>query len=125
MNPPPIQRWPGVVVLSGAALRAAADAVLIAARSRRLSGLPHDRLHDELVAALVAASRTGQSDVPELAVLQLLTPTVSVQEAAKQMNLSRRQVRRLAPQLGGRIVGGRWFLDQAAIDEHIEGRRCG
>jgi len=35
---------------------------------------------------------------------------------------SRRQTRRIAAKLGGRIIAGRWMLDRTAICEHLEGR---
>jgi len=116
-----VQHWPGAVLVTGPALRAAADAILIAARARRLSGLPSSTLHAELAAAFInAASANGHTDVRETATPPTLQPTVTVEEAATQMKLSRRQVRRLAPLLGGRIIAGRWLLDQTAIDQHLE-----
>ncbi|WP_094292073.1 hypothetical protein [Mycobacterium neumannii] len=116
-----VQQWPGVVIVSGPGLRAAADAVLIAIRSRRLSGLPHSKIHDDLAAAFLEASGTGHVDVPNV-VIPATSPTVSIEEAAHRMGLSSRQVRRLAPRLGGRIVSGRWLLDDTAVTEHIEGK---
>lgn len=120
----PVQSWPGIVVVTGPALRVAADAIRIAARNRRLSGLPSSRLYDQLAQAFstAAKSATGQKDVPSTAVPEL-SPTVPVSEAAKRIGLSYRQTRRLAPKLGGRIVAGRWLLDDTAITEHLEGRR--
>lgn len=116
-----VQCWPGVVVISGPALKAAADAVLIAIRSRRLSGLPHSKTHADLAAAFIQAAGAGQEDVPDVVVAET-SPTVPIDEASKQLGLSKRQTRRLAEKLGGRVIGGRWLLDQAAITEHMEGR---
>ena len=120
-----VRSFPGIVIVTGLALRPALDAVLIAVRSRRLSGLPHSRIHDDLAAAFLTASTAGRTDVPEPVALQSLTPTVTVKEAAAQMNRSPRQVRRIASKLGGRIIVGRWLLDDTAIAEHLEGRRHG
>jgi hypothetical protein len=113
-----------VVVLTGPAARAAAECVLIAIRSRRVNGLPRSSHYDAIAAALVAAA--GQSDDPKTAAAQherMVTnpPTVPVPDAAREIGLSVRQTRRLAPKLGGRIIGGRWLLDAQAVAEHVNG----
>jgi hypothetical protein len=116
----------GVVVLSGEAARATAEAMLIAVRSRRVNGVPRSRTYDILAAALVAAA--GHVDVrtePQIAELSVRHPSVSVEDAAPRLGLSERQTRRLAPKLGGQKIGGRWFLDDQAIREHIEGSHRG
>ena len=121
--PPPIQTFNGVVIVSGAALPAAAQAVLIALRSRRLSGLPASPVYTELLSAFhTAQSANGQTDDP-CEVIAQSSPTVPIAEASTRLGVSPRQARRLAPRLGGRRVGGRWLLDEQAIAEHIEGRR--
>lgn len=115
------------VILTGDAARAALQAVLIAIRSRRLSGLPNSAAYTELAQALAdAATADGQSDVPKHAVGQGFpaeVPTVPIDDAAARLGLSPRQVRRLAPKLGGRIIGGRWLLDEQAIREHLQGKK--
>ena len=114
----------GVIVMTGPVLRTALDAVLIAGRSRRLSGLPDSSAYTGLAEALLRASAAGHSDVPEPAPAQCfpVEPTVLIEEAADMLKLSRRQTRRIAGKLGGRIIRGQWLLDQTAITEHIEGR---
>jgi hypothetical protein len=113
--PPEVLAWPGVVVLSGSALRTASEACLIAIRSRRLSGLPVDRFTD-LVAHLMTAM--GQQDVREPPGASVsLAPTVPISEAAEQLGRSRRQTRRLVRGLGGRKIDGRWLVDRIAPDE--------
>ena len=114
-----------VVVLTGPVLRVALDAVLIAVRNRQLSGVSTDRyraLGQALAAAL--ASADGHSDVRETVEAQHLSlhPQVPVDEAAKRLNRSERQTRRLARKLGGRKVGRVWFLDEEAIEQHLEGK---
>ena len=114
-----------VVVLSGPAARAAAEALLIAIRSRRVNGAPSSHVYAELARVLVAAA--GHADVrveanAEAVDMQLNPPTVTVDDAAQRLGLSMRQARRLAPNLGGRLISGRWLLDDRAITEHIEGR---
>jgi hypothetical protein len=115
------------VILEGEWLEAALQAVLIAARYRTRNGLSNSAAHLELAKALTTAmSARGRSDVREIADAQDISyeqPTVTVAEAARQLGLSERQTRRRAPQLGGKRIGGRWFLDQDAIDEHKEGQK--
>jgi len=117
-----------VVILTGESLRAALQAVLIAARVRTRNGLPNSAAHLALAKALGAAmSANGHSDVREPEELQHYPqqepPTVTVAEAARQLGLSERQTRRRAPQLGGKRIGGVWLLDQDAIAEHKEGQK--
>jgi len=126
VNTPPIQSFPGVVVICGPALRAGADCALIAARARRQNGLPDSTYFAELARAFLQASACGHPDVPEPPALQSLTsPTVTIQEAATRMNISPRQARRLARRLGGQKAGRIWLLDDQAITEHLEGQHRG
>jgi hypothetical protein len=118
----------GAVILSGEWLEAARQAVLIAARARRHNGLPSSATQTVLACALntAAMSAGGQSDVRKTEILQAIPrqqPTVTINEAAQQLGLSDRQTRRLAPQLGGRKIGGHWLLDQDSITEHQRGYR--
>ena len=117
----------GAVVLTGDWLHTTRQAVLIAARTRRVNGLPASAAHNALTEALAdAMAANGHADVPELVDVQRFPaelPTVTVDDAAQQIGLSRRQTRRLAPRLGGKIIAGRWLLDQTAINEHKEGHR--
>lgn len=115
----------GVVVISGAAARTLCEAVLIAARARAHSGYPPSGDYATLATELHAAmSASGQSDVRDLPDPdpESVAPTVPIEQAAAELGLSKRQTRRLAPDLGGRIVGGRWLLDAHAIRQHIEGQ---
>ncbi|BBY52944.1 DNA-binding protein [Mycobacterium koreense] len=117
-----VQHWPGVVVVSGPALRAAADAVLIAIAHRRRNGLPRSGAYDALARAFLGAmSDNGQTDTADVAIPETETMMVAIGEAAATLGVSQRHARRLAPQLGGKRIGGRWFLDTQAIDEHLEG----
>lgn len=119
-----VQAFPGCVVVTDSGLRAAADACLIAIRSRRLSGRPHSKILEELAAAFIEASATGQSDVRGVVCVPVL-PTVALSEVVARTGLSDRQVRRLAPKLGGKKIGGRWFVDEQALQEHLEGQESG
>jgi hypothetical protein len=113
-----------VVIVTGPAARAALDCVAIATRTRRLNGLPNSRIYGALAEALrTAVAASGQSGVREaVAAHPDVMPTIPVDEAATRLGLSHRQTRRLAPRLGGRKIGGRWFFDEQAITEHMEGK---
>jgi hypothetical protein len=122
---PNVQSYPGCVIVTGPALNACADAVLIAIRSRRLSGFPHSKVLEDLAAAFIRASVGGHVDVPDV-VIPASSPTVPINDdLAKRMNLSKRQIRRMAEKLGGQIVSGRWLLDEQSIQEHLEGHAYG
>jgi hypothetical protein len=113
------------VILTGHWLKITRQAVLIAARSRNFNGLPVSVTDAALARALTQAMTAGgHSDVPETQELQhvQIEPTVTVRDGARQLMLSERQTRRLAPKLGGKKIGNRWLLDQAAIDEHLRGK---
>ena len=116
------------VVLTGEWLKTALQAVLIAARARTRNGLPNSAAHLALAQALTTAmSARGHSDMREPEELQDYPqqerPTVPIADAARQCRVSTRHARRLAPKLGGKKIGGQWFLDQDAIDEHKKGQR--
>lgn len=116
----------GIVVLSGPALKEARDSALIAAKHRKRSGIPYqnyEALACEFGAAMAAA---GHSDVRSPAISKAVAveqPTVPVAEVADRLGLSARQASRIAPKLGGRKIAGRWFVHEAALREHIEGRQ--
>jgi len=116
-----------VVVLTGHAARVAAQGLLIAIRARRLSGYGIGHL-DAIAAALVSASGHADghisADADSVGVPDI-PPTMPVEDAARALGLSKRQTRRLAPNLGGRLIGSRWLLDAQAVTEHIEGSRHG
>jgi len=121
-----LHRHGPVVVLSGSALQAALDAVRIAVRVRRQNGYADSVWLSALIQAFgqAAMSATGHSDVRESIGAEDVSerPTVPLDQAARRLNIGERQARRLAPQLGGQKIGGRWFVDKIALDEHIEGR---
>jgi helix-turn-helix protein len=94
-------------------------------RNRQLSGQPvpnwlkqhHSRLHAEVLSCTrreidCEADEVGQSahewfDSREVATMLLISP---------------RQVQRLAGELGGRLVGGRWVFNRSAIEAFSERR---
>ncbi len=119
----PLSTGPAVV-LSGRWLAVARQAVHIATVARRRNGLPQSRDYSALLDSLTTAmSRSGHNAIdPEPVAAPLVHPDeLTVLEAATMLNKSKRQTQRMAPQLGGRLVGGRWLLDRRAILEHLEG----
>ncbi|WP_418003353.1 hypothetical protein ACNO8X_26095 [Mycobacterium sp. PDNC021] len=114
------------VILTGGAARAALQAALIAIRARRANGLPASEPYRELARALAQVeSGGGHSDIHERVVVEHFSvgPTVPLVEAAARLGLSGRQLRRLAPQLGGKKIGGMWLVDEQALADEIEGRK--
>lgn len=115
----------GIVVLTGPALRTTLQATLIAVKQRKLSGLSiqtFEAVACELAAAMAAA---GHSDIDKTSISKAvpMQPTMPLAEAAERLGISTRQARRIAPKLGGRKIAGRWFVDEIALRQHIEGRQ--
>lgn len=116
----------GVVVLSGPALRAARDCALIAVKHRKRSGIPYQNylaLACEFSEAMAASGHSDVRSPPISKAVPVDKPAVPLDKAAVRLGISLRQARRRAPQLGGRKIAGRWFVDEAALNEHITGRR--
>lgn len=107
---------PGSLLLTGRAVELCRYAAAAAQRYRTSNGLPPLVGLTQLAEALAAA---GQADMP--AEPEGQPDTVTTHEAAALLGCSERQVRRKAALLGGRLTGGRWLLDRAAIAEHLEG----
>ncbi|MGW4581945.1 hypothetical protein ACWELP_24950 [Rhodococcus aetherivorans] len=117
---PPVQRLAAdVLLLTGPAVDALHYTVRVAVAARRRNGLPVPRAVAELAAALAAPGRT---DTEPVAASHDSPDMIDTMEAATMLGCSNRQARRLAPLLGGRLTGGRWLLDRAAVTQHIEGR---
>ncbi|MCF8781246.1 hypothetical protein [Rhodococcus ruber] len=118
---PPIQRLADdVLLLTGDAVAALRYTVRVALAARHRNGLPIPGILAELAAA---TSGAGQSDIETKPAQQDSNDMIDTMEAARMLGCSNRQVRRLAPQLGGRIIAGRWLLERTAVTEHIQGRR--
>lgn len=116
------------VILTGNWLKIVGDALVHSMRRQKSNGLPINGSHVALIRAVQKAmSASGESDVRNFSTMHdsnQQKPTVCTATAAKQLGMSERQVRRLAPRLGGQLIGKRWLLDQRAIDEHKEGRKA-
>ena len=117
MNPPGLVVAGSAVILTGDWVQTTLQAVLIATRSRRHNGLPNNAAHTELAQALAdAMAANGRADVPEPVDVQRFPaelPTVTVDDAAQQFGLSRRQARRL-------VV---WFVSSSGVVARRWGRR--
>ncbi|MDT5370195.1 MAG: hypothetical protein QOC62_4626 [Mycobacterium sp.] len=117
---PGLLRVGGVVILSGPALKPALDAVLIAANRRRDGGLSTSQHHRDLAAALSAAMSAAVRDEPP--VPPSLVCSMTIDDAAIELGLSPRHVRRLAPDLG-RKTGPHWRLNKELVGKYREARR--
>ena len=104
----------GAVLLDGADLATLAYCIEVTQRARGRNGLPPSRRVNAL-ARLVAAPR--QSDTPDEPIGEPESMTTT--EAAALLGCSTRTATRLAPKLGGRLVGGRWLLDRQAVTEYV------
>lgn len=108
------------VLLTGATLDTVRYCLRIAQDHRRRNGLPPSVDLAALAAAVSpAVSPAGHADMPSDLVGQ--PDAMTTGEAADALGYSPRQVRRLAPALGGRLIGGRWLVDRQAVAEHVEG----
>lgn len=79
---------------------------LATAEVRRIES---DTGHDDLARLGVGGSFGGED-------------LIGSREAAEVLSVSKRQVQRLAPNLGGRLAGGRWVFDRAAVEAYAADR---
>ncbi|KMV22378.1 helix-turn-helix domain-containing protein [Mycobacterium heckeshornense] len=108
-------------------LRAAYFCVAEVVRRRRLSGQPipswlrghFDRL-DRAVRAAAASTSGHESGCAEQ---ELQQQWLTATQAAQALGVSARHVRRLAADLDGQLVGGRWLFPAAAVSEYAAERR--
>lgn len=111
---------PGSVLLDPEDLPLLRYCVEIAQNHRDRNGHPRLARLDALAAAM---SAPGHADIPghPSREAEPVIETVSTAEASERLGISERHVRRIAPGLGGRLVGGVWILDAAAVEQHREG----
>ncbi|OBK75440.1 helix-turn-helix domain-containing protein [Mycobacterium sp. 1164985.4] len=114
-----------LVIVTGAALRPALLSALTAIKQRKRDGLPTKAYEDLACAYGAAMAASGQTDVrlPAISDPVPMQPTVPLTEAATRLGVSDRQARRLADKIGGQKIGARWFVDETALREHIEGKQ--
>lgn len=110
------------VLLTGSAIDTTLYAINAAQWYRGTQGLPPSRRLAALRRALAAPGQSDSDDEPD-GQAGREGEVVAVAEAAELLGCSSRTARRLAPELGGRMVAGTWILDRQAVIEHIEGRQ--
>jgi hypothetical protein len=117
----------GEVLLQGATLRLVAGLVGQGLAARRRDGYRPSAMELEVTEALrraAAMSRPGHADVPEAAPERSSGQAISSAEAARILEVSPRQVRRLTGELGGRrTVAGPLEFDLAAIEAEAARRQ--
>ena len=89
-------------------------------RRRQLTGQPVPtwlRQHFADLDAAVRLSRSGH-ETDTTAAQSETVELISAAQAAAIVGRSKRQVQRLAADLGGRIVGGRWLFDRTEVAEY-------
>ncbi|KZS79940.1 hypothetical protein B4U45_18340 [Mycobacterium persicum] len=95
-------------------------------RHRQRSGQPipewlrrhYDRLDAEIRVMSAAGHESGRA-AAELEKRELVT----AEEAAAVLGISKRQVRRLASDLDGQLIGGRWLFRLCDVQTYAEGRQ--
>ncbi|WP_072688413.1 hypothetical protein [Rhodococcus marinonascens] len=128
--PPPVQILGSAVLIQGGAVGAVRYAVAVTQRARARNGLASSGVLAHLLAALDTAhvSDAGQSDAETVAVKQdsvhAIIDPIGAEEVAGMHGCSARQARRLAPDLDGRISGGRWVFDRRTVTEYAQNRNA-
>lgn len=110
----------GSVLLTGEAVTSAAEAVRVAQRARRNSGLPPSVAWARLEVVLSGLAEVGHPANPAGPVGE--HDYMDAATAAGLLGCSERTARRKAPALGGRKSGGVWLLDALAVREHLDGK---
>jgi hypothetical protein len=91
-------------------------------RARENGKCPVQKWNGELIRRVeleLAVSRSGhESDCDA----EESDAWLSAREAATQLGLSKRQTTRLAADLDGRIIDGRWIFSADAVTEYAKGR---
>ena len=108
------------VLIDGDTLAALRYAVAVAVREKRRAGMAPGPLLDQLdraaAHALAASQRHDDTQIPPDE--QPSDQWLDSGTVAQRLGVSRRTAQRLAPQLGGRRVGGVWMVDPLALTEH-------
>lgn len=128
----PVQRLGPAILLQGAAVLDANYLITLGVREARRNGIPAPArilaLLDALAktaAATRRASADGHADVPDHPLPgQSVLTALTTKEAADMLDLSERQIRRLAPDLGGRLRHRTWTFDRGAVAAYAEHRKA-
>jgi hypothetical protein len=98
-------------------------AELIRDRQRRGQPVPEWlRRHLARCEAAVAVSRSGHEINGDTSQLDR-DDLIDAQEAARMIGISKRQAQRLAHDICGLLIGGRWVFNKATVAEYAEARR--
>jgi hypothetical protein len=106
---------------SRAALYCAAAVI----RARQRSGQPIPdwlRQHHAQIEAEFGMSRSGH-ETPTTAGQLEQDELITAKEAAEVLGCTKRQCQRIAPDLNGQLIGGRWLFNRSAVVEYAEGKR--
>lgn len=79
------------------------------------------RRHHARLDALSQLGQENDSDTEQLDDDKLIT----AREAAQMLGVSKRQCQRIAADLDGELIGGRWLFGRNAVVQYAEGRRDG
>jgi hypothetical protein len=94
-------------------------------RSRQRTGEPVPawlRQHHRQLDTAFRMSQSGHENCSDAGQLEKEKDVlITAREAAELLRKSKRQCQRLASDLGGQIVGGRWLFSRAAVVEYAEG----
>ncbi|GJO31551.1 hypothetical protein NJB1507_40840 [Mycobacterium marinum] len=111
------------MTLSQQDLRAAYYCAAEVIRHRRRTGQPLPDWLRQYFAALDAAVRMSRSrHESESVPAQLGQEQITAQEVADMLGCSKRQALRLAADLDGRLVGGRWLFPRSAVEQYAAER---
>lgn len=96
-------------------------------RSRKRTGEPIPswlrQHHARLDAEIRRMSRAGHESLSDTEELHPMDDLITAREAGEILGVSKRQTQRLAADLDGQIVGGRWLFSRSAVAEYMEGKR--
>lgn len=132
---PPLQRFgDAVLVQTAPALAEVRHTLALGARTReRSDGIPPSSGMRHLLAllseAIAEATLTadvrsvGHAEVRCEAEMSQSNGWVDAATAARMLELTDRQTRRLAPHLGGHLVKGKWRFDRAAVVAEVQHRQ--
>ena len=112
--------------LTGTDLRAACYCAAEVIRSRQLHGQPVPgwlRKHLGRCEAALGAMARSRHTLPGLGSQSKETELIDAREAAMLLGCSKRTIHRLAADLDGEIVFGRWLFSRDAVTEYAERRR--
>ncbi|MFF3179787.1 hypothetical protein ACFYVD_08045 [Rhodococcus pyridinivorans] len=111
------QHLDGAVLLTDRSIEAVRFAVRVTIAARQRNG---QRVPAEIAELARELSVYGQRDTADENSNNSGTQPdwISTQEAARMLDISERQARRLAPELGGTLHAGRWLIDRVAVTHY-------